>query len=444
MKKVSSNCCRTGIERVKKFIRFGPLWAGVFLALVVLVFIFQVYRPFVAGQDVFFQVNVGGADLTGLGRAEALATLQERFEPLLDRTLTFVDNKTKEFICQPREWGFSFDYRSMLAEAFAPGHTGNVFVQWMNRRTIKSTPVEKEIKILTDQMLLAELIRLLEIQVNVEAVKSQITVKNTGEVEFNPGRLGRRLNSQRFLAELSKVLIDSEQNRLTLPIDVVMPSLVKEEVSQWNLTKVISIYTTEFDESDENRTNNLMVAVSLLHGALLPSGQQFSFNRWIGPRDLERGYKEASVVLDNELIAGLGGGVCQVSTTLYNAWLLAGLNVDKRFNHSMPVSYVEMGRDAAVVYGAQDLVFSNSLKTPLLISACIEDEMLTIALLGDSEDRQEYALEPKIVEEILPQQVRKEDDSLEAGVEIIEEHGRSGYKVELWRKVFREIGRAHV
>lgn len=394
------------------------------------------YQPFVFEQDIFIAgVQVGDVDLTGLRKDQALEALRERFEPCLDQPLVIVDNGFR-FYCLPREWGFVFDYEAMMTETFALGHEGNILRQWAERRKIKQNPVECQAKVITDQTLLGELIRLLEMQVNVEPIKSNIIVNKEGQVQHTPSRMGRQLNTGRFLELLSEGISRTEEKEVTLPVDQVKPSLVDEEVASWELTRIISAYTTEFDESNPDRTTNLKVAVARLHGALLPPKQQFSFNRWIGPRSLQHGYKEAPVVLENELVPGVGGGICQVSTTLYNAWLLAGFRVDKRHNHSIPVTYVGMGLDAAVVYGAQDLAFTNPLKTPVLISGFIEGNTLTIALLGKVVQKYRYTLEPKIVERIPPQLVRVEDPSLEYGQEVVEKEGQEGFKVELWRKVF--------
>ena len=434
---------KNGFGWLKRSAKSWWLWVFTLLLLSTTSFVYWVYEPFVCEREVFIVgVKVGDVALTGLSRDHALNALEERFEPCLDQTLVIVDNGFR-FFCQPREWGFSFDYEAMLAEAFALGHEGSILRQWIERRNIKRDPVEHQVKIITDRVLLGELIRLLEMQVNVEPIKSNIIVNKEGQVKHTPSRLGRQLNTHRLLEALSEAIISKERKELTLPVDQVNPALVDEEVAGWGLTSVISFYTTEFDEGNLDRTNNLKVSVARLHGALLPSKQQFSFNRWVGPRDLKHGYKEAPVVLENELVPGIGGGICQVSTTLYNAWLLAGFKVSKRHNHSLPITYVEMGRDAAVVYGAQDLVFTNPLKTPILISAVIEGNSLTVALLGKGTRKYRYTLEPRIVERIPPQLVRVEDPSLEQGHEVIEEQGQEGFKVELWRKSFldgEEVG----
>ena len=157
-------------------------------------------------------------------------------------------------------------------------------------------------------------------------------------------------------------------------------------------------------------------------------GQELSFNRRVGPRVPEKGYREAPILYEGELIPGTGGGVCQVSTALYNAWLLAGFPVTKRFNHTVPVSYVEMGRDAAVVDGGQDLVVVNPLFTPVFISAHVEADLLTVAVVGKQEDKRvaTYLLEPKVVQTISPPETRAED-TLGTGGRALAETGRAGY-----------------
>jgi len=116
-------------------------------------------------------------------------------------------------------------------------------------------------------------------------------------------------------------------------------------------------YTTYF-ECNPNREHNIELALEKFNGLVIQNGQTVSFNKTVGPRSASRGFREAKIILDGEFVPGIGGGVCQASTTLFNAVMLAGLTIDKSHNHSLAISYVPIGRDAMVSSGA-DLVFTN-------------------------------------------------------------------------------------
>lgn len=126
-------------------------------------------------------------------------------------------------------------------------------------------------------------------------------------------------------------------------------------------------YTTYF-ESNPNREHNIELALSKFNGLTVENGQTISFNKVVGPRSASRGFQEAKIILDGEFVPGIGGGVCQASTTVFNAVLLAGLTVDKSHNHSLAISYVPIGRDAMVSSGA-DLVFTNDTGGTIYIEA---------------------------------------------------------------------------
>lgn len=142
----------------------------------------------------------------------------------------------------------------------------------------------------------------------------------------------------------------------------------------------VSQYSTRFNSSMINRTHNISLAAKALDGIVLAPGARFSFNGSVGDRTIEAGYLEAPVISGDAFISGIGGGVCQVSTTLYNAALLAHLEILERHPHSLPVSYVPAGKDATVSYPTLDLKFRNSLKINLRIRSLVEGNTLNIAL----------------------------------------------------------------
>jgi putative cell wall-binding protein len=142
----------------------------------------------------------------------------------------------------------------------------------------------------------------------------------------------------------------------------------------------ISRYSTYFDLSLVNRTNNIRLASKALDGILLAPGARFSFNKSVGERTVEAGYKEALIISEDTFIPGIGGGVCQVSSTLYNAALLAHLEILERHAHTLPISYVPPGQDATVSYPDLDLKFRNSLNVSLMIRSSIVGNTLTFAL----------------------------------------------------------------
>ena len=157
-------------------------------------------------------------------------------------------------------------------------------------------------------------------------------------------------------------------------------------------------FSTDFHTSGENRRHNLSLAATLISGSVIGAGESFSFNGTVGARTAERGFREANVVVNGEFIKGIGGGVCQVSTTLYNAVLLAGLPVENAAAHSRPVSYVSFSRDCTVS-SAIDFRFRNDTAYPVYLAAAIKGDRLTFVLYGNKKAGTRK-LESEVVEEL--------------------------------------------
>ena len=199
----------------------------------------------------------------------------------------------------------------------------------------------------------------------------------------------------------------------------------------------MGIYSTKFDPSKPDRVQNLKTACSALDNSLIYPGQNFSFNTWVGPRVSEAGYKEAPVIFMGKLVPGVGGGVCQVSSTLYNAVLLSNLAIVQRFNHTLPISYVPFGQDATVVYGGIDFIFENTNPNPILIVAKVDPPFVTVAILGAKVGWEKIVLETKTIE-IYPYSTKEiTDPTLPKGTKMKYQDGLKGCKVELWREVFK-------
>ncbi|NLX77754.1 MAG: VanW family protein [Clostridiaceae bacterium] len=143
---------------------------------------------------------------------------------------------------------------------------------------------------------------------------------------------------------------------------------------------VISSFTTKIYDKDKHRVNNIKLAAEDLDKTVIEPGEVFSFNETVGRRTREKGYEEAPIFVDGEKSKGVGGGVCQVSTTLYNAALEADLEIVERHRHSRKVSYVPEGKDAAVVYNSKDLRFKNTRDYPIEIRISVSEDKIHVTL----------------------------------------------------------------
>lgn len=198
---------------------------------------------------------------------------------------------------------------------------------------------------------------------------------------------------------------------------------------------VIGQYTTHFDAGNENRSSNIKLAAQYLSGRVLMPGEQFDFNGMLGQRTTSRGFKEAGVYVSGRHDRDVGGGICQVSTTLYNSVLQAGLKVVDRSAHSLPVAYVPLGQDATVSFPEPDFKFVNTLDVPVGIIAEYSPGQLTFRLLGATKEPGEVKIINKLVRSWSRGVKYVDDPDLAPGREVVQERGGTAREVMSWRTV---------
>ena len=195
-------------------------------------------------------------------------------------------------------------------------------------------------------------------------------------------------------------------------------------------TKKISSFTTYFNTDDKGRSANIALAASRIDGTTVRPKEEFSFNVTVGPRSKEKGFQEAKVIQDGEFIVGYGGGVCQASTTLYNAAVLAGLKITARKAHSLAVHYVEPSRDA-MVSSYTDFRFRNEYTYPVYVSMKVRGDAVTATFYGKDEGYR-YEIVSRVTGEIPP------PDPIErwGDVEGIVREGKAGLKSEAYLETY--------
>lgn len=270
--------------------------------------------------------------------------------------------------------------------------------------------------------------------VNREPRDARVTVVDDLVVLTDASASGRRLNVEQTTARVHTALARGEE-KVEAVVLVTRPRFTTEDAL--SLTTPIARYSTRF-VNIPNRNHNIGLAAGKLRGALLLPGDVFSFNQTVGPRTPDLGYRPAPVLLNNILVPGDGGGVCQVSSTLFNTALLADLTILERHNHTRPVAYLPIGRDATVVYGGQDLRFQNTTGYPLLLWSTVQGRRLTITLYGPGEAAREVTILVSDRVEIPPptHTLTRSDPELPEGQTVIDEP-KPGYRTRTYRIVTR-------
>jgi vancomycin resistance protein YoaR len=195
-------------------------------------------------------------------------------------------------------------------------------------------------------------------------------------------------------------LIELYKQRSVINIEITgvktIPNVTSEKLRKF--THKRAEFSTSIESSSAGRKFNIRKALNKINGTKLAQREKFSFNKCVGKRSTDNGYKQAKVILDGEFVEGVGGGVCQVSTTLYNAVLLSGLKVLSSQKHSQRVGYVKAGFDAMVNYGTADLVFENNTNGEIYILCKYSDSKITVSIYGESLNGVSFKLESEIVD----------------------------------------------
>jgi vancomycin resistance protein YoaR len=217
------------------------------------------------------------------------------------------------------------------------------------------------------------------------------------------------------------------------------PEVTTREAKRMGVTGLVGAYETIYG-GEPNRLHNVRLVARLIDGALIAPGATFSFNGTTGERSEEKGFLEAPVIINGELQTGLGGGVCQVSTTVFNAAYVAGLSITSRTNHALYISHYPLGRDATVNYPDIDLTFKNDTGAWLFLKTFVGSSSLTVALYGRPQNRKvESEVEPLVVRGPAPVKLVR-DPSIFVGERSIREYGSPARSTSVRRKVYSPSG----
>ena len=334
------------------------------------------------------------------------------------------------FILYPKEIDFSYDIEKTVEQAYNLNRNGSFIDN--SKKTINSFMGEKntlKLSITYNKDKLNSYIESLSKDINVSMKNASIKIQNS-DIKIQKDEEGINLEIDKTLNNAIKEL-EKGNTLIELSVQKIQPEIKEENLQK--IDTILGTYSTKFDSSVTGRSHNVALAAKSTSDVLLMPGESFSYNEHTGPRSISNGYKNAPVIVQGVVQEGIGGGVCQVSSTLYNSVLYAGLEIESVKNHSIPSSYVAKGRDATVSDGAIDFIFKNNLNYPVYIKNSVYGNTLTCTIYGSKEDKQKIEILTNI-DSVSEAPVKKVDDpTLLKGKEKILESGRKGYTVSTYR-----------
>lgn len=411
----------------------------IFIIALIMVGVFLNFTgaSFAISEKIVAGVHVGSLDLSDLSVMQANERLKLLSDKLVNTKVNLLYGENT-WTVDAKTLGVSLDYENTLQKAIQIGHTGSILNQLRERHQVKrqGANIDPVVKINLSMLKKGILVKAGEIIREPVNAGFQIMLDDT--VKTVPGRMGTKLNYDTLQRDIIQTLAKDNDQIVTveLPLITVPPQRDIQDILTMGINGLISRYDTQFDAGQVGRTYNIKVAAAALDDILISPEEEFSFNRVVGPRSSEAGYKNANVIINNELVQGLGGGVCQVSSTLYNAVLLANLKVTDRSNHSLPVSYVPIGRDATVVYDAIDFRFRNNKNYYIYVKSSVVGNTLTIKIFGNKEAAPRVEVASWVTETINPQIIYEKDPHIAIGEQVVKQKGNKGYKTTTVRYIW--------
>lgn len=242
------------------------------------------------------------------------------------------------------------------------------------------------------------------------------------------------------IEEAKQILIE-EKDTYTIPLKITQPKVKVKDLGDKLFKQTLAKYTTIYDAGVYNRAHNVALAAKTINGTILLPGETFSYNGKLGNTNAAKGYKEATAYVGGKVVPSYGGGICQVSSTLYNAVLYANLEIVERYNHSYAVSYVPAGRDATVAYGGKDFKFKNTRSYPIKIVASAKNGVVSISIAGIKEEKEYEVVLTSSVLSTKPNSTTYENNSsLPEGKEKVIQKGYTG-KTSIAYKILKYNGK---
>ncbi|MBR1866195.1 MAG: VanW family protein [Lachnospiraceae bacterium] len=389
-------------------------------------------------QTIYEGVYLDGAYVGGMTRDEAIAAYEKYMDGLDDLKLTFTTS-LGQYTTSLKELHVSVSVEDAVDQALRYGRQGNILYRY------------KEIRVLEDENVVlvpqkrfdkGALRNKLESEASdlVKEAKNATLIRQDGEFVVSEGQAGTRINVDDTVKEVEDLFAGEWKQQ-----DVKLAAVVEEEQPRYtaeDFSKVDSVMgsaETGYNAGNTNRAQNLVTGAGKISGTVLMPGEQFSVYNTVSPFTEENGYANAGQYVNNELVDGLGGGICQVSTTLYNAVVKAELQIDERYPHSLRVGYVDASRDAAIAGTYMDFKFTNNTEYPIYIDGYAGGGSISFAIYGHDERpaNRTIELESKIIETYEPGDPQEiKDDTLPEGTRVVEQEAHTGYYAELWKNIY--------
>ncbi|AAK78668.1 vancomycin resistance protein YoaR [Clostridium acetobutylicum] len=332
---------------------------------------------------VYRGVTIDRVDVSSKTKKEVQDIVKKKFDKIVqNRTINMVTDDNKTIPLKYSDINVKYDIDKAVSGAFDYGKSLSIY----DRYKLLHNPKKLEISVgmTYDKNALENSIKNLSNTLNKKA-KDATIVKTASGFQITPEADGKKVNEDKLKADIEGKITDNNitDYNVKINMDAVKANATQDKLK--GINTLISSFNTEYASlSSPQRANNITLATKAINGIVLMPGDSFSFNGVVGERTAAKGYQSAPVLIGNKSDMGLGGGICQVSTTLYNTVLTSGIKATERHHHTLPSHYVPVGYDATVDYGTLDYKFKNTLSFPIYIEGNTDNGHVTFNIYSDA------------------------------------------------------------
>lgn len=382
------------------------------------------------------RVYFGDISVGGMTQEEAKATVEEHIKGLQNQNLTIQAGKNSVQV-PVSQLGVSWSNTEILTEAAGLGKSGNLIARYKAMKDLENEDKVYELAYKVDSQKIAKVLEEHAETLNTEAVDGGLTRENGGFTVV-PGSQGVSVNVEESVKVLEKYFSQEwEGNAGTVQIvaDVVEPKGSEEELGK--VKDLLGSFNTSYASSGSGRSKNVENGAAKINGSVVYPGEGFSVYEAVSPFEPENGYELAGSYENGTTVETYGGGICQVSTTLYNAVIRAELEVTERFNHSMIVGYVDKSADAAIAGTYKDLKFVNNTKAPIYIEGYTSGRSIYFNIFGQETrpDNREVSFVSETLSTTNPGVQYSASSSHSIGYMSQTQSSHTGYTAQLWKVV---------
>lgn len=428
---------------MKKNHAYGMAAAVVLSAAVFAQMIYPAQAAASSQTVVYDGVKIGPVDVGGMTKEEAKKAVEEFVTELLTRkiTLSLEGSDEKKIEAAFADIGLYWANPEVIDDIDNLEKSGNVLKRYKAKKDIAFAQHSFELELSADDAMIKAWIEANLSILEVPAIDAVVEKAEQG-FSITPEQAGSTVDVEASVQAVKDFLSagwDYQDCTVALAGAILEPTVTKAECEKIG-SEPMAEFTTSYTSSGTSRCKNIDVAVEKINGTVLMPGEKFSCLEHMVPFTAENGYFPAGSYYNGMLVDSFGGGVCQVSTTLYNAVLLAELEVNQRYNHGLTVSYVPLSADAAIAESSgMDFVFTNNTNAPVYIEGYTMNKRVTFKIYGLDERPENRTIEYKsaTVEVINPpEDVVTEDPALPAGSRTVTQSSHTGYRAELYKYVY--------